>query len=54
MLILGWDIGLEGIQLEGERKVNIPAAMAYGSKNLPDIPANSDLIFEVKCVNIDP
>ena len=53
ILITGWDIGLEGIQLGGERKINIPAAMAYGSKSIPDIPPNSDLIFEVKCVNID-
>lgn len=53
ILIAGWDIGLEGIQLGGERKINIPAAMAYGSQRIPDIPPNSDLIFDVKCVNID-
>jgi FK506-binding nuclear protein len=51
--MLGWDIGLEGIQLGGERKIVIPAAMAYGSKKIPDIPANSDLSFEVKCVTLN-
>ena len=51
--LLGWDIGLEGIQLGGERKILIPSAMAYGSKGIaPDIPANSDLSFEVKCVDL--
>jgi FK506-binding nuclear protein len=49
----GWDIGLEGIQVGGERKIHIPAAMAYGSKALPNLPANSDLIFEVKCVGLN-
>ncbi len=53
LLMIGWDIGLEGIQLGGERRITIPAAMAYGSKKLPDIPANSDLVFEVKCVSLN-
>jgi len=52
-LNLGWDIGLEGIQIGGERKVSIPAAMGYGSKKMSDIPANSDLTFEVKCVGLN-
>jgi FK506-binding nuclear protein len=54
LIILGWDIGLEGIQLGGERKILIPSAMAYGSKGAPpDIPGNSDLNFEVKCVALN-
>jgi FK506-binding nuclear protein len=52
VLTSGWDAGLEGIQLGGERKVTIPAAMGYAGKKLPDIPANSDLVFEVKCVSL--
>jgi FK506-binding nuclear protein len=53
LLTSGWDIGLEGIQLGGERKITIPAAMAYGSKKILDIPVNSDLVFEVKCVALN-
>jgi FK506-binding nuclear protein len=54
LIILGWDIGLEGIQIGGERKILIPSAMAYGSKGSPpDIPGNSDLSFEVKCVALN-
>lgn len=51
--MLGWDIGLQGIQVGGQRKITIPAAMAYGSQRTPDIPPNSDLVFEVKCVSMN-
>jgi FK506-binding nuclear protein len=50
---LGWDIGLEGIQLGGERKIQIPANMGYAGKKVPGIPANSDLVFDVKCVSFN-
>lgn len=45
-VIKGWDIGLEGMQVGGERRLRIPAASAYGKKTLPDIPGNSTLIFD--------
>jgi FK506-binding nuclear protein len=51
--VIGWDIGLQGIQLGGERKIRIPAAAAYGAKAQAGIPSNSDLVFEVKCVSLD-
>ena len=53
VVIAGWDLGLEGIQVGGERKITVPATLAYGSKNLPQIPRNSDLVFDVKCVSIN-
>ena len=36
----------------GERRLTIPAHLAYGSKALPGIPANSQLIFDVKLLEI--
>ncbi len=36
----------------GERRIIIPAAYAYGRTALPGIPANSDLIFDVKLVSM--
>jgi len=50
---VGWDIGLQGIRLGGERKIHIPAAAAYGSEAQPGIPSKSDLVFDVKCVSLD-
>jgi len=52
-VIKGWDIGVEGITVGGERRITIPAHLAYGSKALPKIPANSTLVFDIKCLNIN-
>lgn len=52
-VIKGWDIGLEGLQNGGERRIKIPANLAYGKKGAPpDIPANAALTFDVKCVGV--
>ncbi len=47
-VIKGWDAGLVGMKVGGERHLSIPAAMAYGEKSQGEIPANSDLFFDVK------
>ncbi|ESK97034.1 fkbp-type peptidyl-prolyl [Moniliophthora roreri MCA 2997] len=52
-VIKGWDEGLVGIQVGGERILTIPPAMAYGKKGTDGIPGNSTLTFEVKCVKIN-
>jgi FK506-binding nuclear protein len=37
----------------GERRLTIPANLAYGKKGAPpDIPANADLIFDIKCISV--
>lgn len=46
--MLGWDEGIVGMQVGGERKLTIPAAMAYGKKGSKEIPGNSTLIFGTK------
>ncbi|KAK0631843.1 hypothetical protein B0T14DRAFT_502575 [Immersiella caudata] len=51
-VIKGWDIGIVGMAVGGERRLTIPAHHAYGSKSLPGIPANSTLIFDVKLLEI--
>ncbi|RDX44885.1 hypothetical protein OH76DRAFT_1408682 [Lentinus brumalis] len=51
-VIKGWDVGIEGMHVGGERKITIPAPMAYGKKAQPGIPANSTLVFEVKLLSI--
>lgn len=51
-VISGWDIGIAGMQVGGERRLTIPAKLAYGSQSLPGIPANSTLTFDVKLLEI--
>lgn len=51
-VIKGWDVGLVGMKVGGERRLEIPANMAYGSKSIPGIPGNSTLIFDVKLVEV--
>ena len=52
-VIKGWEIGLQGMQAGGERRITIPAHLAYGSKKMGQIPANSTLIFDVKMLEIN-
>jgi len=52
-VIKGWDIGIAGIAVGGERRITVPGNLAYGSKGAPpDIPPNATLIFDVKCLEI--
>lgn len=51
-VIKGWDIGVAGMSIGGERRLTIPAHLAYGSKGLPGIPPNSTLIFDVKLLEV--
>ncbi|KAG2132436.1 uncharacterized protein EDB93DRAFT_905504 [Suillus bovinus] len=51
-VIKGWDVGVAGMQIGGEREIIVPPAMGYGARKMSDIPANSTLIFEVKCLEI--
>lgn len=51
-VIRGWDIGIAGMKAGGERRIIIPAPMAYGKQSLPGIPKNSELRFDVKCLSL--
>ncbi|CAL9729201.1 peptidyl-prolyl cis-trans isomerase [Monosporozyma unispora] len=51
-VIKGWDIGVAGMSVGGERRIVIPAPYAYGKQALPGIPANSELTFDVKLVSM--
>lgn len=53
-VIRGWELGVAGMKVGGKRTLIIPAALAYGARDIGDglIPANSDLIFEVQLLKI--
>lgn len=51
-VIKGWDIGIMGISAGGERRLTIPAHLGYGKQKSGPIPANSELIFDVKCISV--
>ncbi|KAL8797651.1 MAG: hypothetical protein Q9195_000003 [Heterodermia aff. obscurata] len=51
-VIKGWDSGIPGMSVGGERRVTVPAKLAYGNKGTSGIPPNSQLTFDVKLLNI--
>jgi FKBP-type peptidyl-prolyl cis-trans isomerase len=53
-VIKGWDKGLVGMKVGGERKLTIPSDLGYGAQGAgADIPPNSTLVFDVKLLRID-
>jgi FKBP-type peptidyl-prolyl cis-trans isomerase len=51
-VIKGWDQGMLGMKVGGERKLSIPPALGYGSQGSGKIPGNSDLYFDVKLTGL--
>ena len=52
-VIAGWTEGVPGMKVGGTRRLVIPAEKAYGSSSpAPNIPANSDLVFDIELINV--
>lgn len=52
-VIAGWTEGVPGMKVGGTRRLIIPADMAYGASSpAPNIPANSDLVFDIDLIAI--
>jgi FKBP-type peptidyl-prolyl cis-trans isomerase len=47
-VIKGWDQGIVGMKVGGQRHLSVPAKLGYGKRgSAPDIPPNADLFFIV-------
>jgi len=52
-VIDGWDQGIIGMKVSGQRKLKIPPELGYGSQDLGVIPPYSRLIFEVELLEVE-
>jgi FKBP-type peptidyl-prolyl cis-trans isomerase len=54
-VIAGWSQGLMGMKEGGRRKFFVPAALAYGERQIGAfIKPNSNLIYEVEVIEVRP
>ena len=51
-VIAGWDLGVPGMRVGGERRLTIPPNLAYGNSPPAGIPPNATLIFDVEMLSI--
>jgi FKBP-type peptidyl-prolyl cis-trans isomerase len=52
-VIKGWEQGVIGMRAGGVRKLVIAPELAYGKKGRPGIPPDSELLFEIKLLDIE-
>ena len=52
-VIKGWDQGVPGMKVGGQRTLIIPSSMGYGKRGAGnDIPPNATLVFDVELMKV--
>ncbi len=51
-VIQGWEKGLLGMKVGGQRVLVIPSDMAYGNRQVGPIPPNSVLVFAIELLEV--
>lgn len=52
-VISGWDQGVSGMRVGGQRRLVIPPELAYGSSSPgPGIPPNATLVFDITLLSV--